>query len=98
LLLDGTDLEQRATAFPTELSGGEAARAALAVALATDPPILVADEPTAEVDSETERRLIELIERRRSAGRATLFATHSEALARKADRIVILRDGRAIDG
>jgi putative ABC transport system ATP-binding protein len=97
-LLDSTHLEQRPRAYPTELSGGEMARAALAVALANDPPILVADEPTAEVDSDTEHRLIDLIERRRSAGRTTLFATHSEALARKADRTVLLRDGRVIDG
>jgi putative ABC transport system ATP-binding protein len=54
LLLDGADLKPRACAYPTELSGGEAARAALAIALATDPPILVADEPTAEVNSEQE--------------------------------------------
>jgi putative ABC transport system ATP-binding protein len=96
-LLDSTDLEQRPGAYPTELSGGETARAALAVALANDPPILVADEPTAEVDSDTEHRLIELIERRTHTGRATLFATHSEALARKADRVVILRDGRVVN-
>lgn len=97
-LLDSVDLKHRAWAFPTELSGGETARAGLAVALATDPPVLVADEPTAEVDNESERRLIELFEARRSAGRATLLATHSEALAHKADRVIRLRDGRIVDG
>lgn len=72
-LLERTDLHRRRGAYPTELSGGEAARTALAVALAADPPILVADEPTAEVDSETERRLIEVIEDRRDAEHASLF-------------------------
>ena len=53
-LLESVDLSHRAQAFPTQLSGGETARAGLAVALAADPPILVADEPTAEVDRDTE--------------------------------------------
>jgi putative ABC transport system ATP-binding protein len=97
-LLESVELTHRAFAFPPELSGGELARASLAVALATDPPILVADEPTAEVDQETESRLIEHFEARRAAGGATLLATHSEALARKADRIIRLNDGRITDG
>lgn len=97
VLLDSVDLVHRARAFPTELSGGEAARAGLAVALAADPPILVADEPTAEVDSDTESRLIGHFEARRQAGLATLLATHSKALAYRADRIIRLKDGRIED-
>lgn len=93
-LLESVGLSHRAQAFPTELSGGETARAGLAVALAADPPILVADEPTAEVDRDTESGLIEQFEARREAGLATLLATHSKALAQKADRIIRLRDGR----
>ncbi|MBZ9982552.1 MULTISPECIES: ABC transporter ATP-binding protein [unclassified Mesorhizobium] len=96
-LLESVGLSHRARAFPTELSGGETARAGLAVALAADPPILVADEPTAEVDRDTESGLIEQFEARREAGLATLLATHSKALAQRADRIIRLRDGR-IDG
>lgn len=71
-LLDSVGLVARARALPTELSGGETARAGLAVALACDPPILVADEPTAEVDRDTELRLIAQFEARRAAeiGRA----------------------------
>jgi putative ABC transport system ATP-binding protein len=95
-LLESVGLSHRATAFPSELSGGETARAGLAVALAADPPILVADEPTAEVDGETESRLIGHFEARRQAGLATLLATHSKALAQRADRIVRLRDGRIV--
>ena len=96
-LLLGVGLSHRAAALPTELSGGETARAGLAVALAADPPILVADEPTAEVDAVTEGRLIAQFEARRAAGRATLIATHSEALARRADRVVRLKDGKVQD-
>lgn len=96
-LLESVDLRHRARAFPTELSGGETARAGLAVALAADPPILVADEPTAEVDRDTELRLIAHFEARRRAGLATLLATHSQALAHRADRIIGLKDGRIDD-
>ncbi|MBN9234658.1 MULTISPECIES: ABC transporter ATP-binding protein [Phyllobacteriaceae] len=97
-LLDSVGLVARARALPTELSGGETARAGLAVALACDPPILVADEPTAEVDRDTELRLIAQFEARRAAGLATLLATHSKALAQRADRIVRLKDGRVENG
>lgn len=97
-LLDSVGLAQRARAFPTELSGGETARAGLATALATDPLILVADEPTAEVDRETESRLVGHFEARRKAGLATLVATHSRALAGCADRIVSLKDGKIDNG
>ncbi|QND57618.1 ABC transporter ATP-binding protein [Mesorhizobium huakuii] len=97
-LLESVGLSHRARAFPTQLSGGETARAGLAVALAADPPILIADEPTAEVDSETESRLIAHFEARRDAGLATLLATHSKALAQRADRIIRLKDGRIARG
>ena len=97
-LLDSVGLVARARALPTELSGGETARAGLAVALACDPPILVADEPTAEVDRDTELRLIAQFEARRAAGLATLLATHSKALAQRADRIVRLKVGRVENG
>ncbi len=96
-LLDGVALSHRATAFPSQLSGGETARAGLAVSLAADPPILVADEPTAEVDRDTEAQLIRHFEERRGAGLATLLATHSEVLAQRADRIVRLKDGRIVN-
>ncbi|MDB5556506.1 MAG: transporter ATP-binding protein [Rhizobium sp.] len=97
MLLVTVALAHRADGYPSELSGGETARAGLAVALAVDPPILIADEPTAEVDSETEERLIAHFEVRRNEGLATLLATHSEALAARADRVVRLKDGRITD-
>ncbi len=93
-LLESVGLKYRATALPGTLSGGELARGALAVALAADPPLLIADEPTAEVDEATERDILDVIERRRMQGGAALIATHSIALARRATRVLAMRAGR----
>jgi putative ABC transport system ATP-binding protein len=84
-------------ALPSQLSGGEAARAGLAVALAAEPEILLCDEPTAEVDAETEQQIIGDLAERRQAGVAVLVATHSPTLAQAADHILRLRDGRLVD-
>jgi putative ABC transport system ATP-binding protein len=84
----------RSHALPGQLSGGESARAALAVALANDPAVLIADEPTGELDSSNEARLIGLILERARSGHAVLVASHSPAVIRRADRIITLRDGR----
>ena len=97
-LLGKVDLAHRADALPATLSGGERARAGLAVALATDPPLLLADEPTAEVDAETESRILELLDERRAAGGAALIATHSSALTRWATRVLEIEDGRIAAG
>lgn len=75
-LLDRVGLADRAQAMPSSLSGGERARAGLAVALAGDPPLLLADEPTAEVDAETESRILDLLEVRRAENGSALIATH----------------------
>ena len=84
-------------ALPAQLSGGEAARAGLAVALAAEPAILLCDEPTAEVDAETEREIIADLAARRRDGVAILVATHSPVLAEAADRVIRLRDGRLVN-
>jgi putative ABC transport system ATP-binding protein len=97
-LLQTVGLDHRADSYPAMLSGGETARAGLAAALGADPPVLIADEPTAEVDGKTERRLIWHFEARRGEGKATLIATHSMRLAQSADRIIHLRDGKIVDG
>lgn len=97
-LLGAVGLAHRADGYPVHLSGGETARAGLAAALAVDPPILVADEPTAEVDAATEAFLFELFAIRRDDGRATLITTHSAVLAVRADRVIHLHDGRITDG
>jgi putative ABC transport system ATP-binding protein len=93
-LLERLGIGEVADALPSQLSGGEAARAGLAVALAADPEILMCDEPTAEVDAETERRILEFLDERRRRGCAILVATHSAALAQKADRVLHISDGR----
>jgi len=93
-MLGKLGLEQRGDHLVSQLSGGEAQRAGLAVAMAADPAILLADEPTAEVDEETEAGIAKYFAERRLSGGATLVVTHSEALARQADRIVRLMDGQ----
>lgn len=97
-LVDLVGLAHRRRAKPGELSGGEAARAALAAALANDPPLLLADEPTGEVDAQAERALLSLFDRRRTAGNSALIVTHSDAVAEHADRVVHIADGRVSDG
>ena len=96
-VLDLVQLSHRARARAAQLSGGEAARAGLAIALAADPPLLLADEPTGEVDAESERRILDALAERSRAGGAAIIATHSDAVARQADRVVRLRDGRVVD-
>jgi putative ABC transport system ATP-binding protein len=95
-LLDLVGLGARRTARPTQLSGGEAARVALAVALAANPTILLADEPTGQVDAETERQVLQLIAQHCEAKGAALLVTHSDAVARCADRVIHLLDGRVV--
>jgi putative ABC transport system ATP-binding protein len=95
-LVEQVGLATRRSAYPTQLSGGETARAALAVALATNPQVLLADEPTGEVDAETEDHILHLLTERRADGGATLIVTHSTALAEYADRVIHLFDGRIV--
>ncbi|HVS59783.1 MAG TPA: ABC transporter ATP-binding protein [Gemmatimonadaceae bacterium] len=95
-VLELVGISKRDHAYPTQLSGGEASRAGLAVALAPKPPILIADEPTGEVDSETEQRILALFEEHRRNGGAILIVTHSDAIARHADRIIRLQDGKIL--
>ncbi|HYL91381.1 MAG TPA: ABC transporter ATP-binding protein [Burkholderiales bacterium] len=98
MLLERTGLGGRRDALPAQLSGGELARAGLAVALAAAPAVLLADEPTGEVDAETEAGLLDFFAELRAGGMAALVATHSQALARRADRVVTIEDGRITDG
>ncbi len=97
-ILAEVGLEDRASARPTTLSGGEAARAGLAVALANDPPVVLADEPTGEVDLVSESRVLGLFRRGTEAGAGVLVVTHSARVADAAHRVVRLLDGRIVDG
>lgn len=97
-LLASVGLADRASARPSTLSGGEAARAGLTVALANDPPVLLADEPTGEVDRANETLILDLLRDRAAAGGAVVVATHSDRVASTADRVIGLMDGRCVDG
>ena len=94
-MLERCGVAERAHALPTQLSGGELARAGLAVALANDPAVLLADEPTGELDDAHRERMLDLLrERARTAARRSLVVTHSADVAGRADRELRLRDGR----
>jgi len=93
-LLHSVGLSHRATALPATLSGGEAARAALAVALAAGPSILLCDEPTGEIDATTEASVLAVLKAQQDKGTAVIVATHSAPLAARADRILHLNAGR----
>ena len=86
--------DHRAGNRAPELSGGELARAGLAVALANDPAVILADEPTGELDAISAGRILELLRDRAHAGAAVLIVTHSEEVAGVADREIGLLDGR----
>ena len=87
-------LSERAAAYPGQLSGGELARAGLAMALANAPTVLLADEPTGELDSVTESQVLELLSDAAARGTAIIVASHSLAVAAAAERVVRLDDGR----
>jgi putative ABC transport system ATP-binding protein len=92
-LLASVGLAGREQAWPSQLSGGEAVRAGLAVALSANPALVIADEPTAEVDSVTEGGLLELLASRAASGLAVVVATHSGRVAAAAQRTMTLVDG-----
>ena len=96
-VLEVVGISKRRHVYPTQLSGGEASRAGLAVALAPRPPVLIADEPTGEVDTETEQRILSVFDGHRKAGGAILIVSHSQAIAGRADRIIRLEDGRVVN-
>jgi len=93
-LLERCGIVARRDARPSQLSGGELARAGLAVALANDPPVILADEPTGELDEDTAGRILRLLRERVEEGAAVLLVTHSPAIAAAAEREIKLRDGR----
>jgi putative ABC transport system ATP-binding protein len=93
-VLERCSIAHRAGARPAQLSGGELARAGLAVALANDPPVILADEPTGELDEVTAERVLDLLAQLADARAAVLVVTHSPQVAARAHREIRLRDGQ----
>jgi putative ABC transport system ATP-binding protein len=96
-LIDRVGLDHRRTHYPSELSGGEQQRTAIARALVHRPRVVVADEPTGNLDSGTGAAILALLrEMQTEETAALLLATHDETVARAADRVVHLMDGRIV--
>jgi putative ABC transport system ATP-binding protein len=93
-LIEQVGLTARRHACPAELSGGELVRAGLAVALANDPDVVLADEPTGELDGDTEQQVLRLLGEHAGRGAGLVVVTHSSEVARMADRVLALTDGQ----
>ncbi len=98
-LLDALGIRQYEKCYPDQLSGGEQQRVAIARALINHPPILFADEPTGNLDSKTERIVIDLLKNlAEKYGTSILMVTHNEDLVKDADRVIRLEDGEIVNG
>lgn len=98
-LLEALGIRQYETCYPDQLSGGEQQRVAIARALINHPPILFADEPTGNLDSKTERIVIDLLKNlAEKYGISILMVTHNEDLVKDADRVIRLEDGEIVNG
>ena len=98
-LLEAQGIRQYETCYPDQLSGGEQQRVAIARALINHPPILFADEPTGNLDSKTERIVIDLLKNlAEKYGTSILMVTHNEDLVKDADRVIRLEDGEIVNG
>ena len=95
-LLDQVGVADQANKLPAQLSGGQQQRAAIARALANDPPLLLADEPTGNLDSETAQAVAGLFNQLSRQGKTLLIVTHDASLAQDAQRVLRLKDGRVV--
>lgn len=96
-LLELVGMKERMLHKPEELSGGQKQRTAIARAMANDPSIILADEPTGALDSETSRRIMDIFHRlHREQGKTIVLITHSTELAQETDRVVKISDGRIL--
>lgn len=96
-VLDMVGLSGRAHHRPSELSGGEQQRAAIARSLINDPLLILADEPTGNLDSTTSERILTMFDKLSAAGKTMVIVTHEDAVARRCNRIITLRDGRVVE-
>ena len=97
-LLEEVGLKERMDHYPVQLSGGEQQRVALARAFVAEPPIVMADEPTGNLDSTNGRLVLDLLlERNKRAGTTLVLVTHDQEVASRADRKIVLRDGTIVE-
>ena len=97
-ILERIGIAKRANSIPAQLSGGELARAGLAVALVCQPKILLLDEPTGEVDGETEADILKMLGDFQREGGAIVITTHNAAAAKSATRVIKMKDGKVNNG
>ncbi len=97
-LLDLVGVADQAHKFPASLSGGQQQRAAIARALANDPPVVAADEPTGNLDSDSGDSVLELFRELATAGKTIVMVTHERDIAERVDRVVTVADGRVVAG
>jgi putative ABC transport system ATP-binding protein len=95
-LLEVVGLQHRANHFPFQLSGGEQQRVAFARALANDPPLLLVDEPTGNLDVKTSLKIVEILRKLKENGKTIIVATHDEQILRLAERKMFLKDGKLV--
>jgi len=92
--LDDVGLSEKINSKPNQLSGGQQQRVAIARALVTNPEIILADEPTGNLDSKTGREVLDIFEKLNKEGRTIILITHSSEIAKEANRSVVVRDGK----
>ena len=96
VLLDLVGMGDRMEHYPSELSGGQQQRVAIARALANEPALLLADEPTANLDTESSNQIVDLFRELNDNGQTIIMVTHEPDIGAKADRIIRLKDGRVV--
>ena len=96
-LLQKMGLEKRAAHRPSQLSGGEQQRVAIARALVNDPLLTLADEPTGNMDQKTGNEILDLFDQLNAEGRTIIMVTHNPDAAKRAQKVIVLRDGQVID-
>lgn len=95
-LLKEVEIDEHANKLPLDLSGGEQQRAAIARALANNPPFIIADEPTGNLDSDNAQKVMGLFRKMTTAGKAVIMVTHDTELAKLTDRVITIADGNII--